>query len=626
MMEIQSEIMRTHSYSRRVLGIGLCLLILVSGGLYLNSLGNQFTNWDDGMIYGNLRIRSLDWENIVKIFTPRKGATYQPIRVLCYALDYHFWELDPRGYHISNIFFYVLTCLAVFFSLRTLSAHLRNEAPASSHERVAFFGSLVFAVHPVHVEAVTWLAARKEVLQGFFFFMAFYLYVKGREKGGRRRATFFGLVLLFIVLAILSKPSAIVFPAVVLVYEISAGKGRWIDFVKRYWMFFVVSLSISLLFLFISIKVMLESGGVKAFWGGTLLTNLIHSFYSFIYHIKLLTLTINYSTSYVIFVPGPVFGLNTFLVMGAVVLFFGLSLWSLRKTRIFFFSLFFFFVTLLPYLNIVPISTLLADRYVFIPSFSYAFLLGIGFDRLYAFKAKPFSSGFFKILSVAVLLLLLSGHSFMTIQRNKVWENSYTLWADAVEKYPESNTANALMGVVYMDLEMNEKAVEHLEKAVLLLPYDYESRNNLGIVYGRLDQPERALEELKTALQLRPDSYAARINLSVFYIRQKEYQKAEETLKYLLSKDPGNAMLYYRLGAVYKEMGDYGAAVSSFTRSMELAPHIINPYEELGNIYLHHFKDVQKAKDYFTRGIEAVPDAPSRVDTLRREIQDLESR
>jgi tetratricopeptide (TPR) repeat protein len=312
--------------------------------------------------------------------------------------------------------------------------------------------------------------------------------------------------------------------------------------------------------------------------------------------------------------------------MGITILLFGFSIWSLKKTRVIFFSLVFFLLTLLPYLNILPISTLLADRYLFIASFSYCLLLGVVFDKFYRLKLTPFSEGFFKLLSISIFFFLLAGYSFMTIQRNRVWENSYTLWADAVEKNPGSNTANALMGVVYMDLGMDEEALKYLEKAVQILPYDYQSRNNLGLVYGRLGESEKALKELLTANYWKSDEYAIRINLSVFYERQKEYEKAIEILKDLISKNPRDGNLYYRLGRIYKVIGDYGMAISAFTKSMELAPHIINPYEELGNIYLHQFNDVEKAKSYYTKGIEAVPQATSKVDMLRRIVQDLESR
>ena len=212
----------------------------------------------------------------------------------------------------------------------------------------------------------------------------------------------------------------------------------------------------------------------------------------------------------------------------------------------------------------------------------------------------------------------------MTIGQNKIWENSYTLWADAVEKHPNSNTANALMGVVYMDLGMHEKAIPYLEKAVQILPYDYQSRNNLGIVYGKLNQPEKGLKELIIAISLMPEYDNLKINLSNLYQRMKEYKKAEEVLRYVISRDPNNANLHFRMGLLFKESGEHAAAVSELLKSSELAPQIINPYEELGNIYASRLNDPEKAKYYYSKGIEAVPKAKLRVEDLRWMVQDLE--
>ena len=593
--------------------------------IYLNSFKNDFVNWDDpGLIIRNQRIRSLDWQNIIEIFTPKKSSTFQPVRVLSYAIDYRIWKLNPIGYRITNLLFYILTCIMVFFSLDMLSTNLRKGISGPSHRRVALFGSLLFAAHPVHVEAVTWLAARKEVLQGFFFFCAFYLYLTGKEKEGRQRAILVVLVLLSILLATLSKPSAVVFPAVLVIYEMAFRRNQWIDFIKKHWIFFSLSTIIPLLLAFVLFRVMLNAGGIKPYHGGTFFNNLLVSFYVFLYNIKLLVLTINYSAAYTIRVPFPLINVQTAIVIGAVFFLFGLSVWSLKKTKAIFFSVFFFLLTLLPYLNIIPISTLLADRYVFIASFSYCFLLGIGFDKLYSHTQMRFSEGFFKLLSIALLLFLVGGYSFMTIQQNKIWENSYTLWSDAVEKYPESNTANALMGVVYIDLGMDEKAAEYLEKAVQLLPIDYESRNNLGIVYGRLDKPEEALKELMTAMSLKPENDNIKINLAVFYQRQREYQKAEEILTYLISKNPKDARLYYRLGLLYKSMGRYEAAISELEKAIQFGPEIITLYEELGNIYVSRLKDIEKGKYYYWKGIESAPNAKLKADELRWMIQDLE--
>ncbi|MCJ7641727.1 MAG: tetratricopeptide repeat protein [Desulfobacterales bacterium] len=611
--------------SRRATLLALGLVVVVAAGLYVNTLGNDFTNWDDVMIYSNYRIRNLDGDALKKIFTYWRGSTYQPVRELSYAIDFYFWKLNPLGYHITNILFYALTCIMVFLTLGEISRHLREGVEAASHFRVALCGALLFAAHPVHVEAVTWLAARKEVLQGFFFFSAFYLYLKWREKEGKQTALYLGLVLLSILLATLSKPSAIVFPAVLLVYEIARNRETWMAFVKKRWFFFACSVGLSVLFVVILIQVMIDAGGIKPYRGGSLFNNFLVSFYAFLYNIKLLAFTVNYSASYTIDLPQPFLGPRTLAVLFITLLLFAVSLWSLRRNKIFFFAFFFFVVTVLPFLNLIPSSTILADRYVFIASFSYCFVLGVGFDKFYTLQKRGFSEGFFKLLSVALLVILLAGYAFMTMRQNRIWENSYTLWADAVEKYPDSNTANALLGVVYLELGMDREAIERLEKAVQILPYDYQSRNNLGIVYGRAGEPEKALREFLLAIYLRPDDDSIRSNLSVFYQKQGNYGQAEEILRNLLSKHPQDAYLHFSLGALYKTMGRYEAAIAELLKSSELAPQIITPYEEVGNIYVSKLYDVKKATFYYSKALAMTQKGSPRSEELRSLIQDLEA-
>jgi tetratricopeptide (TPR) repeat protein len=560
--------MRQRNYAILSQVVAISVLVLSAGGLYLNSIGNLFTNWDDGMIYNNQKIRDLGWENVVTIFTPARGATYQPIRVLSYALDYHFWKLNPTGYHVTNILFYILTCIMVFLVLRLLSAKLRKESSLDSHKRVATFGALLFAAHPVHVEAVTWLAARKEVLQGFFFFLAFYFYLKGRDDETSKKTVYLSIVLVSFLLAVLSKSSAVVFPGVIILYELTRGKEKLASFIKEHSVFIVAALVLSGIFTFIMMKVMFEAGGIKHYHGFSVFSNILVTIYAFLRNAKLLIFAGNYSPAYQFLVNMPFFCMKNILLILITLVLFVLSFVSLKWTKVILFSFFFFLINLLPYLNIIPISTLLADRYVFIASFSYCFVLGVLFDYVYRYRLKRFSDGFFKLLSISVFLLLLTGYSFMTIQQNKIWENSFTLWSHAVENNPESSTANAMMGVVCMDLQMDEEAIKYLEKAVRLLPYDYLSRNNLGIVYGRLNEPEKALKELMTAILLKPDDVSIKINLSVFYLRQKEYKKAEGILKNLLSKTPQDASLHFRLGLIYKDAGRYKEAVSEFLRSV----------------------------------------------------------
>jgi superkiller protein 3 len=168
--------------------------------------------------------------------------------------------------------------------------------------------------------------------------------------------------------------------------------------------------------------------------------------------------------------------------------------------------------------------------------------------------------------------------------------------------------------------------VTYLEKAVQLTPYDYQSRNNLGIIYGRQGQTEKALNEFATAIRLKPDEDPIKINLAVLYERQKEYRKSGEILDGLILKSPRDANLHFRKGLLLKKEGRMEEAISEYNKSIELAPQIINPYEEIGNIYLSHFNDSEKARDYYSRGIEAAPKARIKTEELRQVIQDLEDR
>jgi len=215
------------------------------------------------------------------------------------------------------------------------------------------------------------------------------------------------------------------------------------------------------------------------------------------------------------------------------------------------------------------------------------------------------------------LLLLLGGYSFITVRQNEVWENSYTLWSDAVKKHPGSNLANAKMGEVYLKAGLYQESVKFLEKAAELLPWDYESRNNLGISYVKLGEPQKALKEFLTAVSLKPEEMLAYINLSAFYQEQKEYKKAEEILKYLLSKNLQIADLHYRLGFVYKDVEKYEEAIVEFIRSVEIDPNLTNAYMEVGNIYAYKVGNMNKARYYFSRGIEAASKAKLRNENLR---------
>jgi Tfp pilus assembly protein PilF len=594
---------------KRIQTFVVCVLIGIIFVLYANSLGNEFVNWDDpGNILKNEQIQSLDWSNIKDIFTIKKRLTYQPIRVLSYAVDYRFWKLNPLGYHITNIAFYIATCIVVFFATLELLWFLRPREEPLSNVRIAFFTALFFATHPVHVEAVTWLSGRKEVLLGFFFFSSFFCYLKAAKTLiETRKAWLYGLAFLSFTLAVLSKPVAVVLPGIILLFEFSRSDRDPLSFLKRGLFWSLPTLLVSFLFVYILIKIMIAAGGIYPYRGGGFFSNFLLSFYFFILNIKLMALTVNYSPVYTVYLPYQVFGIPVLLCVLLNIGLISLAILLFNRNRLIFFSILCFYITMLPFSNIIPISTVLADRYAFISSFAFCLVLGSGFDRLWSVKAKPLSRDFFPLLAAVLLAGLLTGYGYMTIRQNRIWRNSLTLWTDALEKHPDNVIALNILAVIYIENGAHEKAFELLSKAVEIDPSDPLVHNNLGIVYKEFGQYEKSESHYRSALALKPGLYEPRVGLGILFAVKNDFDKAIEIFEDLLVDYPGDSLLHFRLGFIYEKAGKLGDAVQEYKKSIEMTPNVINPYESLGRLYLEKLNDRKKALYFFKKGAEMAP-------------------
>ncbi len=160
--------------------------LLISCGLYLSTFPREFTNWDDPeYIVNNPLIRSLSLQKLNKIITEPYFANYAPLTLLSYALDYSLWKLNPAGYHLHNLLLHLGCVVALFFLLRQFSL-----------PRFVVLGSVVlFAIHPVNVETVSWASERKNLLATLFFFLSFHQYIQYRKTKRPAQFSAFGVLL-----------------------------------------------------------------------------------------------------------------------------------------------------------------------------------------------------------------------------------------------------------------------------------------------------------------------------------------------------------------------------------------------------------------------------------------------
>ena len=334
--------------NRAILGLlGLVLLI------YGQTLGFDFSNWDDpALVLKNPAIRSLG----VDTFVPKPGQAYQPIRVLSYAIDYAIWGLDsPGAFHFTNLLLHASATILLFLALQRMLPLLRGPRPTDA--KLALLVAALFAVHPVNVESVAWVASRKYVLLANFAFLAFYGYC----RSGRKWPI---LVPVATLLAILASPFGIVIPALLLLFEICRASDRKPARTLPAWGVFLVMAPILWWAL-----VSAGAHGERVATSGEARANLWTMLRCLFDYARMLLLPFDLNNKYVdILQPSP----WSAKVLLSIVALGSLFAWAWRGfragKRLPLFCVGWFFLTWAPVSNLVPISTTMADRYLYLPA------------------------------------------------------------------------------------------------------------------------------------------------------------------------------------------------------------------------------------------------------------------
>ena len=180
-------------------------------------------------------------------------------------------------------------------------------------------------------------------------------------------------------------------------------------------------------------------------------------------------------------------------------------IWTRRYTRSIIFGYLFFLIALLPVVKLVPFASgaIMADRYMYHSSIGLFFIVGLLIDKLYRMEGSyTYYCRVVAILIVSTALLLFSS---MTYQRNKVWQNSETLWSDVVKKYPANSTAHYSLGLAYYVSGQLNEAITEYKEAIRLNKHYFKVRYDLGLTYARSGQYDKAITELQIFISIYPD-------------------------------------------------------------------------------------------------------------------------
>jgi Tfp pilus assembly protein PilF len=574
---------------------------IVTGLLYANSLENGFLSWDDrNYIIENTLIQKLSWSNIYQIFSSILVGNYTPLTILSYAWDYAIWKLDPRGYHITNLLLYWLDTSLVY----RLVSRIFQRLP------FALLSTLIFLVHPLHVESVTWLSARKDVLSLAFFLISFLLFIQyleqtpAKSEGSKNRTQlslrlkYLG-ALLSLILALLSKATTLVLPLGLVLYDICKNGPGIHPYPSSWWAIrlrfpiYLPFFLISILMTYVHIKVSQVAGVIQEYHGGSFYLTLLTIPKVLWHYLQHFFFPVNLSVWYEIPVATSILELSTLLPLLTLLIMFGLTIKSYTLSKRVFFALSWFFITLLPVSNLISTSTLVADRYMSIPSIGLSILLGIALENLFYFSDKikiPFYNRFFSpdfsrgiVLLGSIFLLLF--YSFLTIERNTVWLNDYTLWSDALEKSPNSYLVHHNLGTAYFQAGYLEAAKKEYEEALKIKPTALGTRYNLGILYAKKDQLDLAEAEFQKILELSPWHAEAHYNLGLLYDRQKRWDEAISAYQKALRFRPNYVEAHNNLGILYYRKGLLDQAIEEFNQALKLKPDYVKSQNNLKMAY-----------------------------------------
>ncbi len=559
--------------------IPILILLLISCAVYFNALSGNFVFDDKYQIVGNPWIT--DMSNIPTIFSKgvwsfQPGVVisnyYRPLMHLVYMITYHLFGLKPWGFHLVNILFHCGVSVLVFLVIRRLlPEHRASVSPA--YLSPPFIAAALFASHPIHTEAVAWIAGLPDVAFTFFYLLSFYLYVRSKAILSGR---YLFSVVCFAVAAFFKEP-ALTLPVILLAYDyvFREQRTRFQDYVKRHVPYLIIGAG----YLALRVHALGEFAPQRRHVTLSAYQYAINVFPLFIQYLEKLLVPLNLKAIYVFHPIASLFELKGVLSLMVTVVFVVLFNIVLKKNRVAFLGLLFVTVPLLPVLYI-PASGEhpFAERYLYLPSVGYVLLLAIFLS--WAKERLPRAVGSITIVFIIIGALYTVG----TITRNNVWQDNFNFWSDTVKKSPDSEMAHDELGIECASQGRLDRAIAEFQTALRLKPDYITAHFNLGVAYASQGQLDRAIAEYQTALRLNPDYAEAHDGLGDAYASQGLLNRAMEEFQTALRLKPDYAEAHYNLGDAYASQGRLDRAIAEYQTALRLKPDFYEARRRLNDI------------------------------------------
>lgn len=564
--------------------ISVILIIILGFGVYWNSLNGKFVWDDEDLIKNNIYIKSPAY--IPEIFKQdieagagKRSSLYHPVQMLSYLADYSFWKSNVIGYHFTNILLHILAALALY---RLITVICGNAT-------LSLFTSILFVVHPLHAEAVTYMSGRSDPLFTLFILISFIFYVKYLDT---KKIYSYVFMLVSYILALLSKEFSIIFPALLLLYHYTFKKRLDLKV-------FLPILCAACIYIISRMTILRYLLPGPPPMPTTVLQRMPGFSAAIANYARLLFLPFGLHMEY----GNKIFSwLDPRAASGIIIilsfLFYGLK--KRREDRLIFFGIGWFFLSILPVSNLYPINAYMAEHWLYLPSIGFFIILARGLAYLYNKNLN------LKVFTLIFITILVTFYSYLTIRQNVYWKEPIVLYKRTLAYAPDSAGIHNNLGNVYKEMGETKEAIASYERALEIDPNLVEAYNNLGNAYSDTGKTEEAIALFKKAIEINPNYAEVYNNLGVTYIELGKNEEAISFFKEALKANPYYVISYNNIGNAYTAMRWTKMAIHAYERAIEVDPDYVLAYCNLGDSYMDIEKP-QEAIELYKKAIRIDP-------------------
>jgi protein O-mannosyl-transferase len=555
--------------------ISICCIVLVVITLtvYLQVGNHEFLNFDDdAYVTNNPHVSTgITGKNIIWAFTSVEKANWHPITWISHMADVQMFGMNPRGHHLTSVVIHTLSALILFFLILRLTGALWQ----------SFFVAALFALHPLHVESVAWVAERKDVLSAFFWFLTLFLYAGFVEN---RKPLLYILALLSFVLGLMSKPMLVTLPIVMLLIDFwPLDRYRCVERQKLYLLFrrLIVLIKEKIPFfacsLLSGIVTIYAQGKVGAMSDLSVVPFQLRIENALIAYVTYIGKTI-WPHDLALLYPYPSYIPPWQVISSLLILLIVTSTAIRTRQRHPYFAVgwFWFLITLLPVIGLLQVgSQSMADRYSYIPIIGLFIIAAWGIP--YLLKGIRYRQGILLLLTATAII----ASSILTWQQIGYWEDSFSIYQHTLRVTTGNTTIQYALGRAFQDRGDLDAAIRNYQIALQINSNNTLAQHYLGVALQAKTELGDLIQYYRNTLQMDPNNAGVHCNLGIALASSGEFDAAIQEYLEALRISPYNAYVHYKLGDAYIGNGDLNAAIQEYQKALQLNPNITHAYYSL---------------------------------------------